>query len=255
MPSIIGWIIRHYWLTALLAGCGFGREDRQEEINKLRTLGVSASPLVSIASTHGKTPVTVDLTLFAVIPTGTPVSVAAFKDSTRPSSGAVVLDTSAITVDTSTYKNEAHQGVQLFTAKAKVTIPESGLFKSGTGLVQYGFVVTAGDRTEKVIGNLLVTTADAPELKWQSPAIDITIPAANSGLMARSKTDIKATLANANDESVKYAWFCTTGSIDNRRAASTAWTADATGGQSLFVVAHGVKSRSFSIKVIDVTVQ
>jgi hypothetical protein len=237
-----------------VAACG-GEDDRQERLEKLRALGVGASPLVSSPSTDPAAPKMVELTVFAAVPPGQTVQVEPFVDKSSPLLVQIPADQVAIAPASATY--EEHPNLRLYTVHAKVPVPPAAAFatRGGAGQVRYGFLLTSGDEQEEIVGNFLVVPDGSPELAWKDPKADLVTPALGAAVPNNGRTDLAATLDNPNDEDLKVGWFIDAGKIVNRRAHDTTWKTPDAGAHTLIVTVHGKKSRGFGLTVRDVTVE
>jgi len=243
----------------LVAGCGFGGGDRQEVIDKLRTLGVTANPPLTEPSVAGQAPKTVELTIFAAMPLGQTATLTAFKDSAGASNGALILQESEITIlpDPAVYTD--YNGIRIYSAKARITIPIAAAFGKGAALpvlgaqLRYGLKIIGPSNSEQVIADIPVYPTGAPELKWQTPSIAITQPVDGATVAIKGGVDVKATVTNPTNEPIKIGWFVTAGQIANRRAAETSWSVKAQGTQTILVTIHGLNTRGFALKAITVT--
>jgi hypothetical protein len=253
--------------SLLLFGCGLGRrEQNQDLVNKLRSLGTQADPLVTAPSVDGQTPMVVNLTFYACVPTGVTATVVPFRDIDDESGLYTNIETDQLKILDGTEQYIPYNDLQLFSVKAQATVPSHGATPVGrTGQAaasasdgfqaKYGFEITAGDGDEKVTGSFLVVPAGSPELAWTNPGIDITQPADGAALPIKSDIDMEAVTQDLNGEDIILGWFVTDGAVANRRASSTTWRATDAGAQTVLVTAHGAQSRGFSLKAIKVSTE
>ena len=238
-----------------LTACGGRDGDRQENIDSLRTFGLAASPLVNSPSVDGQPAKTVEVTFYAAVPLGLTAALTPFVDHAS-SLGAVPLPAAAIAIEAGSEHYEDFNSFRLFSAKAKLTLPTTAAFHKANfagGQVRYGLTVTAGADHEDVVADLVLFPDGAPQLAWQNPTIDITTPLSAAGVATSGTIDLKAEIGNVNAEGVKVGWFVSKGQVANRRAAATTWKLTNAGPQTVAVAVHGIQSRGFAIKVIDVT--
>ena len=206
----------------MLFACG-GDQDRYEDIQKMRALGVLSDKAVVEPST-ASAPQTVSLTFYAALPHGDSVTAATYTDDAGSSGGtpaAVVLDQSSAGVDT-------HASFNIYHIKGVMTVPgvEALAFKGldQNATVQYGVKLdSAANGTQIILGNVVVYPSGAEQLKTLGalPTVKITAPAKAAALS--DGADISADVATTNSETVRIGWFITGGQIKNRNAAATHW--------------------------------
>ena len=250
-------------MSLLILACGSKSSDRQEDINKLRALGVSvcSGPQPSTAATCTKlvgTPSTASapqqftLTIYAALPLGVQVDTAEPFADTKSTLG----QTAALTVVSGSGKYEDHQALRLYSVQATALIPVGEALpippSPGFTRLRYGVRLVAGGREEKLVGNLLVYPAGDPALAWSAPTLAVTSPTASAAVSGT--VDLQATVASPSGENLRVAWFADDGAIDNRRAKSTTWKAPASGNHTVFATVRGLSSGGFAIKAIDVKV-
>jgi hypothetical protein len=238
-----------------LTACGGQGGDRQENIESLRTFGIAAAPLVNSPSVAGQPAKTVEVTFYAAVPLGVTAALTPFVDHAS-SLGAVPLPAAAIAVEDGSESYEDYNNYRLFSAKAKLALPTAAAFRQADfagGQVRYGLTVTAGGDHEDIVADLVLFPEGAPQLAWQNPTIAVIGPINASGVPTTGTIDLKAEVGNVNDEGVKVGWFVSKGQVANRRAAATTWKLTDAGPQTVAVVVHGIQSRGFAVKVIDVT--
>jgi hypothetical protein len=230
-----------------LVACG-NEVDRQETVTKLRTLGVAQTPV------NAKPGDTVQLTYYLAGPSGLSITPSLMKD---PSSayGVAVLPTA---VSTSVLETN-YGSLSLYSYQAAVQIPSDNQVMIAT-MAAYGyarvrsmasFLTPTGDR-EDVVSDSLTYPAGSPALSWISPTLSIVSPAstATSGNLA-----LEGSIEGATSETMRIAWFVSTGKVKNRRSKTTSWEEAAAGAQTVFFTARGSKSGAFAIKAMSVQVQ
>jgi hypothetical protein len=239
---------------ALVTGCD-GDSERPEKLDKLRGLGVQATPLVASPSVDGETPKTVELTVYASLPIGQTATVAAYAD--EESFLSVNTPADQIAVDEASIKYDEYPGLQIMSFKAKVPVPTASDMArfGGSGNVRYGFVLNAGDEEEKMVGNFLVYPEDAPQLAWTNPDAAVSAPIDGGTVSSGGESDLKADLADPNGEDLKVGWYVTSGEIKNRRARNTIWKEPDAGPQTVILTVRGRQSRGFAMKAFSVTAQ
>lgn len=232
------------------AACNNDDEDRFEQLNKLRAIGVSAVPVTVPPSTSLTTPVTTDLTIYAVVPLGETIRVEPYTDL-QPA----VLPQLSIVLTPGTEKYVDYAAFRLYSTNAKVVIPSSVPIppKPGFARLKYGVVMRSGDEEEKIIGNLLVYPPGSPELSWQAPSAEIAAPTVGS-IDDVSAIDLKANLVSPNaGENLRVSWFVSSGKVQNRRAKETKWQDPKAGTQTIMVTVRGLKTGVMGApKVLDV---
>jgi hypothetical protein len=242
-------------IATLLTACGGGGGDQQEDINALRTFGIAASPLVTTPSATTESPSAVEVTLYAAVPTGATATLSPYADD-GSTEGATMIGTSAITVDPSTAQYVEYNNYRLFSEKAKIVMPTAAAFRGGPFVgaqVRYGLTVATATDHEDVIASLALYPAGSPQLAWQSPGIDIAAPVADGTVSTASDVDLNASFTNPQNEELKIGWFVTDGTVGNRRASATTWKLSHTGTETVAVTIHGISSRGFALKVVNVT--
>jgi hypothetical protein len=240
------------FLIIEFAACNNDDEDRFEQINKLRAIGVSAVPVTVQPTTSINTPVTADLTIYAVVPLGQTISIEPYTDP-QPS----ILPQLSVGLTSGSEKYVDYTAFRLYSVNARVVIPSSVPIppKPGFARLKYGVVMRSGDEEEKVIGNLLVYPPGSQELSWQAPSAEIAAPPAGA-LEAGGSIDLKANLVSPNaGENLRVSWFVSSGKVQNRRAKETKWQDPKTGTQTVMVTVRGLKSGVLGApKVLDVIV-
>ena len=223
-------------------------ESRQEQVEKLRALGVSIQPLAAAPGTL------VVMTYFLAGPPGLVLKTEVFADS----DSNVALNAPS-SVDNTSLKETNFGNLSLYQFSGNVTIPveaQSFLFGPTPVRSRYGARVssTAGDE-QKIVGDILIYNPGSKELLYSSPTVNIVDPTAQV-LTAGAVQSVNLNYNPVNNENFRVGWFVSGGQIKNRRAKSTDWTVPSNAGShTLIATLRGVKSAAFSIKVIQVTVQ
>ena len=239
-------------ILGFLTTCGRGG-PRQEDLDKLRTLGVSANPISAPPSDAPGASKTVELTVYAAVPIGATATVLPYKDSV-PGSG-LQLSESDIAIQSGTEQYKDLNGIRLYSVKALVNVPTTAVMqKIGLNGVQvkYGFRITSGSSKENIVGTFMMYPPNAAQLKWQAPTVDISAPV-DGATVGAGDIDLTGTATTANGEDLLVGWFVTKGDVSNRRSRSTSWSISDTGTQTVILTAHGTSSRGFAIKTINIT--
>jgi hypothetical protein len=229
-------------------------DDRFETVSKLRTIGVSASPVFPAASKVDQ-PSTVTLDVYAILPLGGDVKVSPYQD---PSWTGVTPVTLSFTEVTEPYKDYAK--LRRFLGRATFTVPPADqlLFNPNTGYAKlaYGVTLTSGSEEEKIVGSVLVYPEGREELGYyRDQPFSVAIASPNASAAVSSEVDVTAAPGSAQGgEGVKIGWFVSSGKIINRRAKETSWQEAEKGQQTIIVTARGVRSGAFSLDIRDVTV-
>ena len=223
-------------------------DNPQEKITKLRAVGVSSTPAVA---SSGSAATSAELTFYAAVPLGKTVGYEAFIDpQAKYSLAELVVPIAA----SETYKD--YLGFRLYSLKATLLVPALTSLRLQEGQSQrlrYGVRFFSEDEEEKVVGDVLVFPQEAEQTKWVAPSLEIAAPI--DSVPHDSDSDLKATLTKSQNEKVKIGWFVSGGTVKNRRAVETQWSAPGPGNHTVIVTAHGSESRSFAISVKDVTVK
>ncbi len=244
----------HLFLSTLflvLSACG-DDSDRQENIAKVRGLGMSSNPLVSIPSTDSD-PKTMDLTFFVAAPLGETLQFEKFMDD--PTSSALLLDPSQYELGT----NRVHDYKALRVVEMHVTakVPTTNELPPVGGRVRVGVRIRGSKNEEKFVGTFLVVPpANKTALEWKAPTVDIADPSADAANIKSGNTvPLQASLTDPNQEEWKVGWFSSAGQITNRRSLETYWKTSSTGPQTLIVTVRAKRSLGFAMKVLEVNVQ
>ena len=239
-----------YLFLIFLLSCG-NENDEQESINKLRTLGIETTPLVTSPSS-ASSPRSLTLTVYVAVPFNETVTVSKFTD--QKTSHAILLTESDYNIVAGSESYTTLNGFQLFTFKATVNVPQAEAFKSrgGSGQIRYGFNLKSASNSENIVGNALIVAENSPQLQWTKPKIILTKPIDKSSVPHDTDIDIQADLKNPNDEDLKLGWFVSGGDIGNRRAQSTIWKSPSPGLHTIIGTVRGRKSHGFAIQIINV---
>ena len=239
-------------LLVFTLACG-GPNDRQEDITKIRGLGLTISPLVSTPSTAGH-PKTVDLTVTVAVPNGEAVRFEKYID--QPTTTALLLDTAQYDLVADSQAVEAHKGFSIVTMRATANVPNTESLAAIGGQVRVGFRITGKSNAELVIGNFLVVPpSETSLLAWKQPTVDIQMPSTGTVLQSGATIQVVANPTNYNGEDLIVGWFVGGGEITNRRAINTYWQTPGAGSNTLVVTIRGEKSLGFAMKVLDFTIQ
>lgn len=248
---------RALFLLLFLAACA-DDGDRVEVMDRMRTLGTNAAPLISPPS-DAVSARTVDLTVHVALPEGETVAVEAFPDI--ESLGSFTLKTDAIhPVQPADDTYQDLPAMRLVPISITVDVPTAEELQLGEKgkRVRYGLRLTSSSgRVENVVGSFLVYPAgsDALAKPWQAPSIAIDAPLNQSDVKkSKDGINLKATVTNPEEEDVKLGWFVTSGKISARRARETVWLDPKEGNQTVIVTVRGKKTRGFDIKVYEVNV-
>ena len=230
--------------TLLFVACGNEKEP-QEQITKLRSLGVEQTPVIAKLGSN------VALTFYLAAPKGKVLTAAAFQDSAFRYG-----TTTAVTLDSATPASEDFGALSVYKLQAHFVVGTSPIIagamqSAGSARIRYGvkFTATDGD-DESIVGDTLVYPDNATQQSWNAPSIEITKPTA---VPLSGTTDLDATITNTNDETTRVAWFVSTGKVKVRRAKTTEWSDAAAGDQTLILTVRGAKSCGFAIKPMKVT--
>lgn len=244
-------------LTALACN---GDQERQEDIKKLRALGVAVCagaanakdcPAVVAQPSTAAAPQQFMITVYAALPLGMQVDVVEpFLDPGAKYGQGVMLSKVS-----GSEKYEVHAALQIFSVQATLPVPTSEVMPiapvPGFNRLRYAVRLVAGGHEEKIVGNLLVYPAGDPALTWKPPVIAATTP--TSGATVGGDAALDATIENANGENLRIAWFADDGKIDNRRARATKWTVPSAGAHTLILTARGRSSGALVLQAIDVS--
>jgi len=240
--------------SLLLISCS-GDEDRQENLLKLRGLGASSEPLVSLPSEDVTAPRKVEVVVYVALPLGQTATIEPFEDEFSPF--VVNLGVSDIEVDVASLNYEEYPGFQVFTFKASLNVPVGGRFfrTQGAGQAKYGFLIKSGLEIEKLVGTFLVYPEGSPELNWTNPDVTLVTPTEGLSLQSGADVDLSATFVDKNNEELKIGWFTSGGKVKNRRSKSTSWKTPDSGDHSVIFTARGRKSRAFTMQILKVRVE
>lgn len=239
-------LLKLIYISIFFTSCG-AELERQEKINKLRTLGVSIDPVHTTSVDKSA-----DITVLFAFPKGDAITATPFKDSV--SNGSLVLDTE--NVELSEFDSadvEDFPGFQLGKIKAKILLPTIAPNMKYPLLLKYGVTISGSKNKENIVGYLPIFAEGSTPLK----AMDIRLisPTELQNLAAGKEVDIQAELDNPNQEEFKIGWFASGGKITNRRAKQTKWLTPEAGEHTLLVTIRGKISKSFAMKAVRVVVQ
>ena len=242
-------------LAALVFLSCSDEEDRQENLFKLRGLGASSNPLVSLPSVDPAAPRKVEVTVYVALPIGATATVEPFEDEFSPI--VANLSVSDIAIDPASLIYQTYPGFQILSFKASLNVPVAQRFvrTKGAGQAKYGFLVKSGIEIEKLVGNFLVYPEGSPELNWTNPEVTLVTPTEGLSLKSGSDANLTATLNDKNDEELKLGWFTSGGKVKNRRAKSTSWETPGVGEHTVIFTARGKKSRGFVMQIVKVKME
>ena len=236
------------FIFSLLNSSCSSQDDRQEKVDKLRALGVSTQPLTAAPGT------TVNLTYYLAGPPKLILKSEVFTDT----NSSIALQSPA-TVNSSSMTETNYGNLSVYQFSGTVTIPleaQGFIMDSAPLRSRFGSRVfsTSGDE-QKMVGDVLVYSPNAKELKYSPTTVDIqTLP--SPIITAGTTQAVSLTYNPVNDENFRVGWFVSGGEIKNRRAKSTDWTVPSdSGAHTLIATIRGLKSSAFSIKVLTVNIQ
>lgn len=217
---------------------------RPEVVDKLRAIGVKATPYV----VSGSTPVTLEV--YSLVPLEQTVKQDVYEDD---SSVLPILPISSVSGD---YTDLSSLRIYKATYSG-VTLPlEDDLLASNTMSLRYGMSLSASSgEEEKVVGNLVLHPSTSDLLANNATPPEVTITGVEDGVSVPSSFDLNAEISNRNDESFKIGWYTTSGEIKNRRALSTSIEKMEAGAQTIVVTIRSKSTNAFAYKAIDVTVE
>ncbi len=249
---------RLFWIFGALIflACGLDNADseRQELVDRLRTLGVAAEPLVSQIPQDSDAPRQVTLTLHVATPFSDPVTVEPFRNPARKGANVVLMEPQ-IVIDAASQQEQKIGNLRILAVKAVVNVPSAKFwFGARGGTVQYGFKVTSGARTELVSGEFLAFESGQPELEWKNPTLVIKYPEAESSVARDADGEITMEISKFQDELVLPGWFVGSGVVEQRRSETTNWKPNQSGEQAIIATARCVDSLGFALRVVRVNV-
>lgn len=258
LPCRAGTLV--FWASFGFAVLSCGSFDPQEKVQSLRGIGSTVTPLVtqpSVDSDDSTTRRTVTVNLLVAAKPDQTITVEPFVDI--PVGRVINLTSDKIAVGAQGEPQD-FPGVRLIATEATLVVPTVsemfGTFFSSTGRIRYGFKVTSGAETEYIVGSFLVYPEGSDELNWQPLEVTFNKPDDDAEFSAEEEIDISGDVTNPNDEDIKFRWFVTGGSVENRRAHDTTWKLPKESGQySIIATARGKKSRSFHYLVRKVQVK
>ena len=243
-------------LAALPISCGLDNTEteRQEVLDRLRTLGVAAEPLVPQIPLDSDAPQQVILTLHVATPATDAVVVEPFRNPSRKGASVVLLE-QQITIDTTATLEQKIGNLRVLTFKATVNVPSEKYWHGARGgTVQYGFKVSSGSRTEYVSGEFLAFRLGEAELAWKNPTLLIKYPEDSASMAKDVNGEITMAITKSQNELVRPGWFVSSGVVEQRRGETTNWKPNQSGEQAIIATARGADSLGFAIQVIKVTV-
>ncbi len=251
--------VTHFFCMAfcvLLSACNEDDSTRVERIEKLRAIGVTSSPVVLAAPAPGSSG-SVELTAFAALPPGSTVTATPFLDEASPYAPPV-----PIVMDSTTETIQHLGALELYSIKGTVTVgpltPEQEAIlaaPSGKLSLRYGIKLETGAESEIIVGNILVYPSGSEESAYQAVSVSVAKPVAHATIGSGPDQVLAGTVTKAQPENVKVSWFVSSGKVTNRRAKETKWEPQSTGTQTVIMTARGMKSGSFALQAVDVTVE
>jgi len=229
-------------------------EDRHERIDKLRGIGVTATPPVTPA-TVGDAISDVKLTVLFAAPKGSAIEASSFVDKAQAQ--LKVLDN--VVVDDSTRKLADEGALTLYSFDANFSAPSSELFsqpgfQNGVRL-RYAFEAAIGEDEEVMIGDIVMAPEGAKQLVFENPVASISLPAAGETVARGAEVTLEGAVESKNGELLKYGWFVSSGEVDNRRAKTATWTGFDEGEQTVIFTVRGRSSRAFGYAIVKINVQ
>ncbi|NBQ54495.1 MAG: hypothetical protein EBU49_13095 [Proteobacteria bacterium] len=97
--------------------------------------------------------------------------------------------------------------------------------------------------------------AGSEESAYQAVSVSVAEPVANATIGAGPDQVLSGTVIKPQSENVKVSWFVSSGKVTNRRAKETKWEPQSSGTQTVIMTARGMKSGSFALQAVDVTVE
>lgn len=246
----------YFILLAVLSQCGLGNTEteRQEVIDRLRALGVNASPTVSQIPLSTDAATFVTLNVIAALPGDDAVTVTPWLNLNRLGAD-VRLAESEMTVESTSEQKVGP--LRILTIKAKAVVPNEKRWKGSSesgGTVQYGFKLTTSNRTEYISGEFLAYKKGEKELAIQGPSVSITDPVIGASLEKNSENEIYMSIKKTQEELVLPGWFVSEGVVGSRRMDTTTWKPAESGEHVLIATIRGRESLGFSYEVVKVTV-
>jgi hypothetical protein len=241
-------------LATIFFSCGLDNTEteRQEVIDRLRTLGVAAEPLVPQIPQDSATAQQVTLTLHVATPTTDAVVVEPFRNPGRKGANVVLLE-QQVTIDTTATVEQKIGSLRIIAFKASVNVPSEKYWHGARGgTVQYGFKISSGNRTEYVSGEFLAFRAGEAELEWKNPSVQIKFPEDSTALANGVNGEITMEISKSQSELIRPGWFVSSGEVEQRRGETTNWKPKLTGEQAIIATARGADSLGFAIKVVKV---
>lgn len=230
-----------------LTACG-GSEDLPEEITKMRPVGVQNATVINLPGETGT----------AYVYVATPLGQTVTAESAAPEAiRAPIIGIPSVTIDPTPATTQNFAALALHKLKISFAIPSMELLKIAPGdfrRLRYGLTVKSGDQATTLINDIYVFPADSQEATTARDVPEVNIVTETAG--RDTEVDIKAEVTKNNyDQTFKYGWFTSKGSIKNRQGRETKWkTPPEAGTYTLLFTAHGRKVRSFAITAKDITV-
>jgi hypothetical protein len=251
--------------------------DRQEVVDKLRTVGVDASPTILTLDPTKKEPVEVNLSAYFLMPKDVLIdTVESFEDESAKFSIPIKITIPKENLFCAEKIDEKYKDLgplKLCQVKGQLKIPTlmQGFVKNFNGIlrIRYGFKVKAKEEEEIVVGDFLVVEKGSESLDWKEPKITIENPL-TSGAEVLDKTDkdkedkekrfdMIASLIKDDsfEEDVKVGWFVSDGKVKNFRSLETTWSLgeDDKGEYTVLIALYGVRSRFFSFTARKVIIE
>jgi len=242
--------------SLLLNSCNQDDSMRVERIEKLRTIGVASNPIVLSAPAPGSSGI-LELTAFAALPAGNTVTASSFLDEASAYTPPV-----PIVIDSNSESIQHLGALDLYSVKGTVNVgpltPEQQAIlaaPSGKLTLRYGIRLEAGEESEDIVGNILVYPAGSEESAYQAVSVSVAEPVANATVSSGPDQVLSGTVTKPQSENVKVSWFVSSGKVTNRRAKETKWEPQSAGTQTVIMTARGMKSGSFALQAVDVTVE
>ncbi len=242
--------------STLIGSCNEDDSMRVERIDKLRAIGLASNPVVLSAPVPGSSG-TVELTAFAALPAGSTVTATSFLDDASAYAPPVT-----VVMDSTSESTQQLGALDLYSVKGTVTVgpltPEQQAIlaaPSGKLTLRYGIRLEAGEESEDIVGNILVYPAGSEESAYQTVSVSVAEPVANATIGSGPDQVLSGSITKPQPENIKVSWFVSSGKVTNRRAKETKWEPQSSGTQTVIMTARGMKSGSFALQAVDVTVE
>ncbi len=232
-----------FFVIFSLFGCGPQDGERQEQLTKLRALGVKAQKPVLAPGETGK------LTFYLALPLGKQASFITFID--RESLYSLPIQDLEISENSQAYTD--FQSFRTFLVEASFVVPAASILgftgkADDVARLRYGVEFSSDSEVEKVVGDVIVRPVGASEQSFKNPEVEILGP---STYAAEAELSLKGSVVNLNHENLRLAWFVGGGEVQNRRALETSWKTGKEGKRTVVFTARGVESRGFGIHIRD----